>query len=110
MTKLHTPTLSMDVVAKDGSLLRMTVHRTDEGHVELDNLVEIAEHYHGRLRPMVAYRLRNILAAERDLTLHDQDPGLTIERPWLDLFGHWVLFTAERLTDAQVDPDGKPAR
>lgn len=96
---MNTQTLSMDVAAKDGSPLRMTLHRTDEGHIELDSLVEISEYHHGRLRRMATYRLNSILAAERDLNLHDLDPGLTIERPWLVTFGDWVQLMTEALVD-----------
>lgn len=91
-------TMAMDVVAKDGTILRLTVHRTDEGHVELDSLVEVAEHYSGGLRPLVAYRLRSMLV-DGDLTLHDQVPGLVIEQPWLITFGNWAWLAAETLTD-----------
>jgi hypothetical protein len=99
-------TLSMDVVATDGTILRLTVHRTDAGHVELDNLLEVAERRADGLHPLVAYTVKGFLAAADDhgkLTLHDQVPGLTIERPMMVIAADWLQWLAEALADA---PDG----
>lgn len=98
-----TKTLSMDVVAVDGTILRLTVHRTDAGHVELDSLLEVAERRGELLRPLVSYRVRHFIAAADDrgrLNLHTQDPGLTIDRPMMAMAGDWLQWLAETLTDA----------
>jgi hypothetical protein len=102
-------TLSMDVVARDGTILCLTVHRTDAGRVELDNLLEVAERRAGSLHPLAAYTVKGFLAAADDrgeLTLHDQVPGLAIDRPMMVTAGDWLQWLAEALTDA---PDGAPS-
>lgn len=100
-----TNALLMDVIAKDGTPLRLTVHPAEDGYVGLDSMVEVTEHRHGSLRPLVSYHLRNMLV-EGDLTLHDQVPGLTIERPWLVTFGDWALLAAETQTDVRARNGG----
>ncbi|MFE0472677.1 hypothetical protein ACFW2V_13780 [Streptomyces sp. NPDC058947] len=99
--KTNTP-LSMDVVAVDGTVLRLTVHRTDAGHVELDSVLEVAERRGDSLRPLISYRVRHFLAAADDqgrLTLHTEEPGLTIDRPMMVTAGDWLQWLAETLTD-----------
>lgn len=98
-------TLSMDVVAADGTVLRLTVHRTDSGHVELDNMLEIAEHRRGDLLPLAAYTVQGFLTAADDrgaLTLHDQVPGLAIENHWMTTAGDWLQMLSEDLTDTRL--------
>jgi hypothetical protein len=96
-------TLSMDVVAKDGTLLRLTVHRTDAGHIELANTLEIAEHRQGDLRPLAAYTVQSFLSAADDygtLTLPAGVPNLKIERDWMLTAADWLQMLSEDLTDA----------
>lgn len=91
-------TRSMDITAKDGTPLRLTVTVTDEGHVELRNLLEVAECREGYEAPLVAYTVESFLAAADDagkLTLHDQVPDLTIERHWMVTAGDWLQQLAE---------------
>ncbi|MCP9209593.1 hypothetical protein [Streptomyces cucumeris] len=99
--RLDADTLSMDVVAKDGTLLRLAVARTAAGHVELDNLLEIHEHKYGRVEPLVTYTVRGFLSAADDrgqLTLHMGTPGLTIEQHWMTVAGDWLQMLAEAPT------------
>jgi hypothetical protein len=99
--------LSMDVVAKDGTVLRLTVHRTDAGHVELDNLLEVAERQADSLHPLAAYTVKGFLAAADDhgkLTLHDHVPELTIDRPMMVIAADWLQWLAEALADSADHP------
>lgn len=117
MKKSDTYALSMDVVARDGTLLRLTVHRTCGGYVDLDNLLEISEHCAGRLRLMVAYTVQGFLAAADDhgrLTLHDGVPSLVIERDWMTAAADWLQMLDETREHEEADPRswgtvGRPA-
>lgn len=96
-------TLSMDVVAMDGTVLRLTVHRTDAGHVELGNLLEITELREGETCPMTALSVESFLSATDSLgrlTLVDPMPPITIDRPMMVTASDWLQWLAETLTDA----------
>lgn len=107
MNKSHAPALSMDVVAKDGTLLRLTVHRTSDGSLDSDSLLEVFEHYWGRLRPMVTYKVQSFLDAAEDrgeLTLHSRYPDLKIERGWMTTAADWLQMLDENLKPEGADP------
>lgn len=94
--------LSMDVIAEDGTVLRLNVGLTPAGHVELENVLEVEEYGHLGIRSLVTYTVEGFLAAADDrgqLTLHDQIPGLTIGRDWMTSAGDWLQMLSESLTD-----------
>jgi hypothetical protein len=99
----------MDVLASNGEALRITVHRTGAGHVELNNLLEVAEVLRdGGLAPVGAYSVRGFLSLADDdsVTILDAESGLAIPRQWTIAVGDWLQMLAEDLTDG---PDGAPS-
>lgn len=92
--------LNMDVTARDGQVLRLTVHQTNAGHVELDNLLEVSQVFrNGDPTPIGAYSVRGFLsAADDDGTLSlDLEDNLVIERQWTVAIGDWLSMLAEGL-------------
>ena len=92
----------MDVPAQDGTLLRLTLHQ-EEGSTRFtySSMVEVQQHTTHGLRPLVTYRMGSMLRAPRNksFSLHDREPGLTIEGHWLITIGDWM----EMLTEASID-------
>lgn len=96
--------LNMDVIARDGTILRLNVTLTPSGHVQLDSELKIGECGATGIRHLVGYKVEGFLTAADDrgqLTLHDQIPGLTIERHWMTAAADWLQMLAEDLTDAK---------
>lgn len=92
----------MDVVAEGGTPLRLTVHRTDEGHVELENLLEAAElQADGSDLPLRAYTVRGFLSSADDsgrVILPAADRDLVIEAHWMTTVGDWLVMLSEDLS------------
>lgn len=95
-------TLSMDVLAEGGIPLRLTVHRTDAGHVELDNLLEAAElRSDGTDPPLRAYTVHGFLSSVDDsgrVILPAADRDLVIEGHWMTTVGDWLVMLSEDLS------------
>lgn len=103
--------LCMDVLARDRTRLRLTVSVKESGRVELDNPIKVAELRNGRAVPLTAYTVQGFLAAADDrgqLTLHDQIPGLTIDRHWMLAAGDWLHMLAEDLTGSNASGVSTP--
>ena len=100
-TNRHKPnTVSMDVMAKNGTVLRLTVTLTDAGHVELDSLLEVEEYSPGDddFLPLTAFTVKGFLEASDDsgrLTLVDPMPPITVDRPMMIVAGDWLQTLAE---------------
>jgi hypothetical protein len=108
--KQHPETAAIDIPATDGTLLRLTLHREDDsGRFTYASLLEIQEHTASGLRPVMPYSAGSIVrapnGAKGSLQIHDQVPGLTIERHWLINVADWI----EMLTEASVDTWGVDA-
>jgi hypothetical protein len=92
----------MDVVAEGGTPLRLTVHRTDVGHVELDNLLETAElQVDGTDIPLRAYTVRDFLSSADDsgrVIIPAADRDLVIEHHWTTTAGDWLVMLSEDLS------------
>jgi hypothetical protein len=95
-------TLSMDVLAEGGVPLRLTVHRTDAGHVELDNLLETVERQpDGTDLPLRAYSVRSFLSSADDsgrVIIPAPDRDLVIEGHWMTTAGDWLVMLSEDLS------------
>lgn len=97
----------IDIPARDGTLLRLTMRQDDAGQFGDDSPVQVQRHTAAGLRPVVGYRASAFrhAAAWRpgkpsQLQLHDLEPGLTIEGHWLTTVTDWTLMAAE--TDIDV--------
>lgn len=93
---------AIDLPARDGTLLHLTLHRDEElpgGGFSGNSLLEVQEHTTHGLRPVAGYRLRSVLAVEGDFGLHDGTPDLTIERHWLTTLTDWLIMLVEASTD-----------
>jgi hypothetical protein len=99
--------MMIDVPAKDGTLLRLTMNRDEAGHFSDDSPVAVEWHTAGGLRPLYGYYANAFRNAARwapgrvvQLQLHDQEPGLTIESQWLTAVVDWISMAAD--TDIDV--------
>lgn len=104
MLKTSPSPLSMDVLARDGQVLRLTVHQTDAGHVELDNLLEVAEVLRvGSLVLVRAYSVHGFLASADDhnTVVLNAESDMVIEGDWMTTIGDWLQMLAEGLTAAE---------
>lgn len=104
--------MAIDVPARDGTLLRLTMRRDSAGLFGDDSPVEIQQHTPTGLRPLVGYYARAFRQADAGrfdgpsrLQLHDLEPGLTIERHWLTTATDWMLMAAE--TDIDIWSKGE---
>lgn len=99
--------MAIDIPAKDGTLLRLTMRQDDAGTFGDDSPVEIQIHTSAGLRPAVSYKAMAFRHAAdwrpgkpSQLQIHDLDPGLTIERNWLTTITDWILMAAD--TDIDI--------
>lgn len=99
----HPETVEIDLPSVDGTLLHLVLNREEEtGRFTYTSVVEIQEHTSHGLRPLVTYKAGSILRAPRrgrGFMLHDLEPGLTIEDPWIITLSDWI----EMFTEASVD-------
>lgn len=101
----HPEAAAIDVPAKDGTLLHVTLHReADTGRFTYSSLLEVQGHTAHGLRPLVSYYAGSIHHVDRarGLCLHDGTPDLLIEGHWLIHLSDWI----EMLTEASVDTWG----
>lgn len=95
--------LGMDVMARGGRVLRITVHQTDAGHIELNNLLEVAEVLRGGdVASVGAYSVRSFLSsADEDGTITlDAEGSLVVDRNWTVAIGDWLSMLTQDLADA----------
>lgn len=102
----------IDVPARDGTLLHLTMRRDDAGLFTEDSPVEIQIHTSAGLRPAANYRAVAFGQAARwipgrvsQLQLHDLEPGLTIESHWLTTVTDWTMMAAEADLDIWSKPE-----
>lgn len=99
--------MAIDIPARDGTLLHITLRRDDDGAFGEKSQVEVQEHTAHGLRPLTTFTAIAIQGAAAwsplrrgGLQIHDQVPGLTIESHWLTTLTDWLLMAAE--TDIDV--------
>lgn len=97
----------IDVPAKGGTLLRLTMRRDSAELFSDDSPVEVQRHTTAGLRPLVACKAMAFRHAAQwrpgkpsQLQLHDLEPELTIEGHWLTTIVDWTMMAAE--TDIDV--------
>jgi hypothetical protein len=99
----HPALAVMDVPARDGSLLHITLHRDEKtGAFTYDSELEIQEYAAHGLRPLAQYKAGSFVLAPRrphGFQLHDKNPGLTIGGHWVIAVSDWV----EMLTEDSID-------
>lgn len=101
-SKAHPGSVSIDISARDGSLLHVVLVQdpTAKAFTE-DSRLEFEERTSYGLRPLVAYRVRNFVQADRskDFGLHDGIPELRIDTGWMTHLADWI----EMMTESSHD-------
>lgn len=99
----HPELAVIDVPARDGSLLHITLHRDEKtGAFTYDSELEIQEYVAHGLRPLAQYKAGSFVRAPRrphGFQLHDLDPGLVIGGHWVIAVSDWI----EMLTEDSID-------
>lgn len=100
----------MSVPAADGTMLQAWLHRGKDGSITQGSQVQFIEDTGNGYRPLVAYRVLSLMQAaqvRRSLTLHDGDPGLTIEQHWLLALLDWIQLSMEWSVDIDTKRESR---
>lgn len=98
----HPSTVGIDISARDGSVLHVFLCQDSEAKAFTENSrLEFLERTSHGLRPLVAYRVRNFIQADRsrDFGLHDGMPELRIDTGWMTHLADWI----EMMTESSHD-------
>jgi len=99
----------MSLPTTDGTNLQAWLMPDLDGRFTHGSVVRFVEVTGNGYRPLVSYRVDSLMyASDWSLRLHDQDPGLTITRPWMVGLLGWIQLFVERTT-VEVTGDGPDA-
>lgn len=94
--------MAIDIPTRNGTLLRFTMRRDTADLFTEDSEVEVQQHTPHGLRPLATYKASAIRQASVwvprrtcELTLSDQDPGLTVQSHWLTALTDWTMMAAD---------------
>lgn len=85
----------IELPAEDGTLLRFTVHRDEQGGFFGGARVEVQRHTEHGLRPVASYTSEVLLGTEWNLILHDGGKKVIVARHWMVTLSDWLLLMAE---------------